>query len=128
MNKCTHVSNNHNIQFFKIKFQNNFRPIANKCFSNYYIITNLHLFSYIDNSNIVIRGSNPCQNKTACIEVTLHSVCEVKKFEQFTVEWDYKHTSYMTKCNFSVQELSLLISVVTLKQLKELTSSPLNPA
>ena len=29
MNKYTHVSNNHNIQFFKIKFQNNFRPIAN---------------------------------------------------------------------------------------------------
>ena len=28
MNKCTHVSNNYNIQFFKIKFQNNIRPIA----------------------------------------------------------------------------------------------------
>ena len=39
MNKCIHVSNNHNIQFFKIKFQNNFRPIAN-IFSNYCIITN----------------------------------------------------------------------------------------
>ena len=40
MNKCTHVGNNHNIQFFKIKFQNSFRPIANKCFSNHCIITN----------------------------------------------------------------------------------------
>ena len=40
MNKCTHVSNNQNIQFFKIKFQNNFRPTVNKCFSNYCIITN----------------------------------------------------------------------------------------
>ena len=40
MNKCTHVSNNHNIEFFKIKFQNNVRPIASKCFSNYCIITN----------------------------------------------------------------------------------------
>ena len=29
MNRCTHVSNNHNIQVLKVKFQNNFRPIAN---------------------------------------------------------------------------------------------------
>ena len=45
MNKCTHVSNNHNIQFFKIKFQNNFRPIANKCFFQINVLlTILHLF------------------------------------------------------------------------------------
>ena len=42
---------------------------------------------------------------------------EVKKFGQVTVELDYKHTSYMTKCNFVLQELSFLISIVTLKAL-----------
>ena len=87
MDKCTHVSNNHNIQFFKIKFQNNFHPMANKCFSNYCIITNFYTsFSYINNSNIVIRGSNSCKKKEAYIEVTLHLACEVKKFGQVTVE------------------------------------------
>ena len=86
MNKCINVSNNHKIQFFKIKFQNNFRPIANLCFSNYCIITNFTPVFPINNSNIVIRGSNPWQNKKACIEITVHSVCEVKKFGQVTVE------------------------------------------
>ena len=47
------------------------------------------------------------------IEVTLHSVCEVKEFGQVTVEKGYKHTSYMIKRNFVLQELSLQISVVT---------------
>ena len=42
MNKCSHGSSNHNVQFFKIKFQNNFRPIAIFCFFfNYCIITNV---------------------------------------------------------------------------------------
>ena len=42
MNKCTNVSNNHNIQFFKIKFQNNFRPIAFFFFfSSKYCIINI---------------------------------------------------------------------------------------
>ena len=54
------------------------------------------------------------KQKNVYIEVTLHSVCVVKKFGQVTVEQDYKHTSYMTKCNFVLQELSLLISVMTL--------------
>ena len=48
------------------------------------------------------------------IEVTLHSVCENKDYGQVTVEKDYKHTSYMAKYNFVLQDLSLLISVVTL--------------
>ena len=30
--------------------------------------------------------SNPCQNKKAYIDVTLHSVCEVREFGQDTVE------------------------------------------
>ena len=85
MNKCTHVSNNHDNQFFKVKCQNIFHP---HCIfsSNYCIITNSSpLFSYINNSKIVIRGSNPCQNiKKVLTELT--SVCEVKVFGQVTVE------------------------------------------
>ena len=57
----------------------------------------------------------PKQTKKAYIEVALHSVCEVKEFGQVTVVQDYKRTSYMTKCKFVLQELSLLISVETLK-------------
>ena len=94
INKCTHVSNNHYIQVFKIKFQNNFRPIAFFFFfffffffSNYCIIANFTpVCSYINSSNTVIRGSNPCQNKKAYKELTLHSVREVKEFGQVTVE------------------------------------------
>ena len=50
MNKCTNVSNNHNIQFFKIKFQNSFRPIAFFFFFLFFffqiivLLTILHLF------------------------------------------------------------------------------------
>ena len=54
------------------------------------------------------------KQKKAYLEATLHSVCEVKEFGQVTVEQDYQYTSYMTKCNFILQELSLLMSVVTL--------------
>ena len=54
------------------------------------------------------------QKKKAYTEVTLYSVCEVKEFGQVTVAKDYKHTSHMVKCNFVLQELSLLISIVTL--------------
>ena len=65
MNKYTHDSNNHNIQFFKTKFQNNFLPIANIFFIFLFLqiivlLPNLHLFSYKNNSNIVIRGNKPC--------------------------------------------------------------------
>ena len=52
-------------------------------------------------------GSSPCQNKTKKnkkkkkkkLELTLHSVCEDKVFGQVTVEKDYNHSGYMTKCD-----------------------------
>ena len=43
-NKCTHVSNNQNIQFFKIKFQNSFRPIASNVFQIIVLLPILHPF------------------------------------------------------------------------------------
>ena len=49
------------------------------------------------------------QRKSLHVEVTMHSVCDDKEFGQVTAEYDYKHTSYITKCNFVLQELSLLI-------------------
>ena len=67
LNKCTHVSNNHNRQFFKIKFQNNFRPIANTLFVFFFKLLYYYqfytCFSYKSNSYIVIRGCDPCQKK-----------------------------------------------------------------
>ena len=44
MNKCSHVSYNNNIQFFKINLQNNFRPIANNIFQIIVLLPILHLF------------------------------------------------------------------------------------
>ena len=53
MNKCTHVSSNQNIQVFKLKFQNNFRPIANKKkkIKLLYYYQFYTCFAYLNNSN-----------------------------------------------------------------------------
>ena len=87
----TWVSNNHNIQFFKIKFHRTILvPLQIMFFKLLYYHQFYTCFSYINNSNVVIRGSNPYQKKKkkkkADKEVTLHSVCEVKEFGQVTNE------------------------------------------
>ena len=66
---------------FQNKVSEQFSSHCKKSFPNYYIITNL-----INNSNVVIRGSNAGQNKKAYIEVTLHLVFEVKESGQVTFE------------------------------------------
>ena len=74
--------------FFLNKVSEQFSSHCIFFFSNYCIITNFTpVFSYINNTSIVIRGTViHAKTKKAYIEVTLHSVCEFKEFGQVTVE------------------------------------------